>query len=119
MKVFKKNVYLGTISQCIKACKNKKSLFKRVSAYEAKEVKSNVVFIKIDESTYIELDELVQSNLPKSLARKLVTQYKDIVEKSGQIFVDKPTPFYKIGTYNENDKVEVEEILTSINSLNK
>ena len=119
MKVFKKNVYLGTISQCIKACKNKKSLFKRINAYEAKKIKSNVLFIKIDESTYVELEELVQSKLPKSLARKIVTQYKDNIEKTGQIFIDKPTPFYKKGSYNENDKVDVEEILSSANILNQ
>lgn len=119
MKVFKKNVYLGTISLCLKACKNKKSIFKRVNAYEVKKVKSNVAFIKIDDSTYIELEELIQSNLPKSLARKFVTQYKDTVEKSGQLFIDKPTPFYTKGSYNENDKVDVEEILNSTNILNQ
>ena len=66
--------------------------------------------IKIDENTFIDYNELIESPLPQSLAKKFVTKYKTIPEKDGEIYVGNLTRYYNIKRKNTEDKIEIDMI---------
>ena len=83
MRVFKKDIFIGSKVKYTLNYDTKKTS----KTFKPIRIDSNVIFIKTDEDTYIDLYEFTFCTLPKSLAKKFVTQYKTSPTKDDDICV--------------------------------
>lgn len=113
MRVFKKDIFIGSKVKYELNNDTKKAS----KALKPIRIDSNVLFIKTDEDTYIDLYEFAFCTLPKSLAKKFVTQYKTSPTKSGDICVYNLTPYFNNKKYDENDRIDLKDIIYNTKSL--
>ena len=110
MRVYKKDVYLGTkFEYCLSNEKNFQTIVLKKN-YTSVKVDSNCILIKIDENTFIDYNELIESPLPQSLAKKHIQKYKTIPQTDGEIYVGNLTRYFNIKRKNTEDKIEIDMI---------
>lgn len=113
MRVYLKNVYIGTIS--VFDNKNKNVFDKISSLINELTTKPDTIFIKIDDTYYVELDDVINSKLPKNIAMKSVQKYSTQPTKQGETYISNLKHLYKINKSNENEKIGLEDISNSNN----
>ena len=110
MKVLKENIYTGIKCRASAFKIIKRFGFISGSGYDY--IKMEKVFlIKINENEFVEANELLDKNLPKSLALKVCKHYPIQPSKKGDIFIQNAKPYYK--HFEEAEKVELSEITTN------
>jgi len=117
MKVYKKNVFIGDIAKCVEISKSKNLDKKMGAAFRYVKTKTNIIVIKTNDDTFVELDDLLNTNLPTSLARKAVPQLKLTPERKGNYFVNNICNYYNKKTYEENEKIDIKDILGNSKTL--
>lgn len=112
MRIYKKDVFYG--SKFINNL-NQKSIFNKISnKITIWKTKPNIIFIKLNDDCYIELDDAISaienSKLPKNMALKSVHKYKTHPTKDGEFYVANLKHYFKLDMFNENEKIDITAI---------
>ena len=92
MKVFKKNVFIGSLVLGENTTTTNKATGKQEKVVNSAKIERNVLFVKTKEDTFVKLEELKKCGLPSGLARKFVTQFKLKPETKADSFVKNLKP---------------------------
>ncbi|MBQ9795745.1 MAG: hypothetical protein IJW36_02110 [Clostridia bacterium] len=79
MLVLKNNIYVGNKCKCVK--------YSSTSTCCGFLVKKDVLLLRTEEDTFIEIDDILESKLPKRLAMSMLNKYNKFPTKIGELFV--------------------------------
>lgn len=111
MRVYKKNVYYADKMICL-SMNNKTG-----NPSSCNKVEKNVIFVKVDDENFVDLDDLIYCKLPKHLARKFVKQYKLQPHKDNDLYLANVRQYFKNNSINTDEKVEITNIKTENKTL--
>lgn len=110
MKVYKRNVYLGSKVVYNIADDDCEFFSKIIAKAFGKKIATNVIFIKVDEDTFVDLNDILSSPIPKHLAIRSATKYKRKPTNACDVCAGGLKPYYKLKTADNNEKIELNEI---------
>lgn len=111
MKVYKKNVYSATKVECTLNEKND------IVKFSASKFDYESIFIEIKEGVFVELNDLLASNLPDEIAIKTSTKYYTYPTKENLTCVCNLKKVYQTTKADNDATIDILDIQSSHNAI--
>ena len=111
MRVYKKNVYIADKIICLSIN------HKTGKPSSCSKIAQNVIFVKVDDENFVDLNELICCKLPQHLAKKFVKQYKLQPKKDNDFYLANVRQYFKNKSINTDEKIEITNIIAQNKTL--